>query len=116
MREESIVTLGLGWLISNEQMKEMKNKAGYAWSEFEEYFIPINPHIDETEYFFGLNMAPIEPGMAFDLIQIAKKMNTEINHDDFGNLFSSILRECGQDIRPETRWVEAQFYLINRFV
>lgn len=116
MKERNIVTLGLGWVISNDEVEEMREAAGCVWSEIEEYFMPIDPCADRTDYFLGFSMAPVEPGMALDLNKVAKTMSAEIDPNEFSNHFGHIISMCGREVGPESKWIEAQLYLISRFV
>ena len=106
--------LGLGWLVSNEEFQEMKEKAGLTWDEIKDHFYAIDKSNDESEYFIGVLFPAINSGSALDLIVAAQNINQDIDQNIFGQTYFNILQTCGRELNINSKWTNAHAYLINR--
>lgn len=113
MSVEYSTTIGLGWLISNDEYEIMQEGAGYAWNDIVDDFIPVDAWAERTDYFLGATYGNIEPGMALNLINVASDIQANLDTEWFNDKFGTILTLCGYQITPDSKWANANLYILS---
>ena len=105
--------LGLGWLITQEDYQKMREIAADRWAEIEDEFMPVNMYNSNSDVFLGKTFGSIYEGASTNITKFIDTMWSKIDADEFSNKYVSILNMCGQEVTAESKWVEAQVYVLN---
>jgi hypothetical protein len=105
--------IGLGWIISHEEYREMCEAAGDQWDDIEGYFHYIDCYRDKSDIFLGENICSIDEGRSICLDEVLTKRANDFDEDKFSNTYGEILEVCGRSVTPDSKWATAKLYLIH---
>jgi hypothetical protein len=113
MSVEHKTYLGLGWLITQEEYQKMREIAADRWDEIEDEFMPVNMYSSNSDVFLGKTFGSFHEGTSTNITKLIDAMWSKTDADEFCTKYVSILNMCGQKITAESKWAEAQVYVLS---
>lgn len=114
MSVDSSAEFGLGWIVTPQERKEMEAAAGDQWGDVEDYFHRIDCYRPDSNYFLGEFLGGCDEGDFISLKDCVKDARQIIYGETFINKYTEILQICGRDIKVDSKWAEAEVFLIHR--
>jgi hypothetical protein len=103
--------IGIGYIISNEEYKTLRESAKDRFIEIEDEFHYIDTYRKTPLHFFGEILSTVEPGEFVSFSEIVS--DSSFNVEAFSTKYLKIFEICGIDFKPDSKWAIPKFYLIN---
>ena len=113
--------IGVGWIISQEERDKLVEHNLELIEQFPNQIIPciedefmwVNAYWDDSPVFLGKSLFSADEGSYLNLSTLGSFLTPE-EMEEFAEKYTSILRACGEDVDPGTKWDQPQLYLIQR--